>query len=304
MSKRLKKLLVSKILFMKKIFCFCLLAILSVKFLPAQPLTTGFDSLAISKTKKTKYRLAHPVLTSMQLKTKTPKRSSYTLNQAVGDGIGKLFTAILPGLTSSEEMNWELQHEIETNIDNLSWKLKMYCPGELEKTTERVRNSDGSKSVNVERQAILFWERGSSAILLEKEDTIGSFMVSVNPGDSLFRKTSDLFPVPSTAVSRESRWQQGPAPKDFVLAGMFRNEPLQIFFDARSLKAWIYRNQKLQAVFQSDVIETGKPSLRRTAPLHLLSRPGVSEKELTDCLLLAGLSQLVATSVNTEAWEK
>ena len=289
---------------MKQIFCFCLLTVLSLHSLSAQSPTMGFDSLAISRVKKTKYQLEHPVLTSMQLKTKSPKRSAYTLNEAIGDGIGKLFTAILPSLTSSEEMNWELQHDIETNIDSINWRLKMYCPGELEKTTERVRNSDGSKSVNVERMALLFWHRGSSAILLERGDTIGSFMVSINPNDSLFYRTRHLFATPATAVMRERRWQADPALKDFVLAGKFRDDQLQIFFDAAVLKAWIYRNKTLQAVFQSDLIDLDKPSLRRTAPMYLLSRPGLKERELADCALLAGLSRLVATSVNTESWEK
>ena len=288
---------------MKQIFCFCLLTVLSLPSLSAQSPTAGFDSLAISKIKKTKYQLAHPVFTSMQLKTKGPKRSAYTFNEAVGDGIGKLFTAILPGLTSSEEMNWELQHDIEANIDSINWRLKMYCPGELEKTTERVRNSDGSKSVNVDAMAILSWQKGSRAILLEQGDTIGRFMVTVNPYDSLFYGTRDLY-SPASGVTRERRWQGETVLKDFALAGKFRDDELQIFFDARLLKAWIYRNKSLQAVFQSDVLDLDKPSLRRTPPIYLLCRPGLTQTELADCIQLAGLSRLVATSVNTDSWEK
>jgi hypothetical protein len=288
---------------MKQIFCFCFLT-LSCLHLWAQSPTAGFDSLAITKTKKTKYQVAHPLLTSMQLKTKTPKRSAYTLNDAVGDGIGKLFTSILPGVTSSEEMAWELQHDIETNIDSINWRLKIYCPGELEKTTERVRNSDGSKSVNTERMAILFWKKGSSGILLEKGDTIGRFKLTVDPNDSLFYRTRDLFSAPATAISIERRWQSEPILRDFVLAGKFRDDQLQIFFDARLLKAWIYRNNTLQAVFQSDFLDLDKPSLRRAAPIYLLCRPGLTETELADCIQLAGLSRLVASSVNTDSWEK
>ena len=174
-------------------FLFCFVTLVSLQPLAAQVAHDGFDSLVITKTKKAKYQMAGSVISSMELKWKNPKRSAYTPDEAVSDAARRLFTGIFGTDASSEEVTWELRHEIQTNAEDLDWNFTIYCAGALEKTSEKIRNSDGSKSVNTEKTGHLFWDRGASAVLLEKKDTIAAFVVSVNPADNLFPTAGEVF---------------------------------------------------------------------------------------------------------------
>ena len=253
--------------------------------------------------------MAHPAISNIELKWKSPKRSSYTPNEAAGDATRKLLTGIFrSGVNTSEDLTWELRQEIQTNAEELDWKLSIYCAGQLEKTSEKIKNRDGSKSVNTEKMAHLYWDRGASAILLDKNDTIGQFVVTVDRYDSMFRKVGELLPETALRKTKSRRWQPEPAGVDYVLTGNFRGQPLHIFFNATDLKAWIYTNEKLQGIFQSDIIYVDTPPLfgpkPEATPVYLLYPNATTTIELTDCIRLAALSRLVATSVAKNSWER
>ena len=61
--------------------------------------------------------------------------------QGAGDATRKLLIGIFrSGVNTSEDLTWELRQEIQTNEEELDWKLSIYCAGQLEKTSEKIKN--------------------------------------------------------------------------------------------------------------------------------------------------------------------
>lgn len=289
-------------------------ALLAATLLAAQPSTAGFDSIALQKPKEARprYELTHPSITELSIKTKGPRRSRYTVGQAAGDAARQIFAGVMGSFGSSQDVAWQLQGFIETNADSLNWQVDLFCPGELEKNSERVRNSDGSRSIQTEKTAVFHWDRGASGILLEKGDTIGRFIIRLHPQtDSLLAaKAEGLFEKedPSQGKPSRNRWMEAAMDElftDYALAGTLHGKTMMLFYNARAGKSWIYTGDNLAAFFQSDkdvkgVVNVGKKAVR-VRPYLLLS-PNVSVTETADYLRLALVSRYIADAVAPSAW--
>jgi hypothetical protein len=298
---------------MKYSSCFFVLYFIHL-ILFAQPSTENFDSLAIAKPKtaKTQYELLNDSLSAIQLKWKNPKRGPHTVGQMAGDASRNMLTSILGGtIATSQDMNWELTTELSTNNDNHNWKVVLFCSGELEKESHRVRNDDGSHSLEKQKTAHLFWEKGTSGVIVEKEDTIGRFEVYFLPleDSSLTGETLAIF------EERDLRpvdpWGFNFHGTHYTLKGIFRGEKMQVLFNGETNKGWIYLKGRLVSLFQTDneprgsgtTVIIGKKAKSkappRLAPYLLYDK----NNSVVDCLRLGMMSRMVEGSVSQNSWD-
>jgi hypothetical protein len=297
---------------MKSFFSFFVLFFICSELL-AQPSTQSFDSLPITKPKKgkTEYELANPTLNQISLKWKRPKRSPHTAGQMAGDASRNLITSILGGtISTSQDMAWQFATELNTNTNNLNWRVELFCSGELEKESHRVRNDDGSHSLEKQKTAHLFWEKGTSGLIIEKEDTVSRFILTiVSIYDSSL--SEDARPVFEERDSRPvDPWGSNFHGAHYILKGSFRGDEMQVLYNGSTNKGWIYLKGTLVSLFQSDneppgagsVVMIGKKyksASPRLAPYLLFDKTTV----LIDCLRLAMMSRLVEESVSHNSWD-
>ena len=297
---------------MKSSFSFFVLFFICSELL-AQLSTQSFDSLPITKPKKgkTEYELANPTLYQIGLKWKRPKRSPHTAGQMAGDASRNLFTSILGGtISTSQDMAWQLASELNTNTDSLNWRVELFCTGELEKESHRIRNDDGSHSLEKQKTAHLFWEKGTSGLIIEKEDTVSRFILTIISiyDSSLAEDTRPVF------EERDSRpvdpWGSNFHGANYILKGSFRGNEMQVLYNGATNKGWIFLEGRLVSLFQSDnqppgagsVVMIGKKyksASPRLAPYLLFDKTTA----LIDCLRLAMMSRLVEESVSHNSWD-
>jgi hypothetical protein len=287
----------------------CILLVLLAPLLHAQLSTAGFDSISIAKPRRGKasYEFAASAITPIDLKWKAPKRSPYTAGQAAGDATRKLFTRLLGGsVSNSESLQWLLKGEVNTGDENLSWKLDIYCNGELEKTSSRVRNSNGTKEVVTDSWATIFWEQGATIIIKEKGDTAGNFQLSLIPNryDSQDEKLNVIFSETTNRGRRSNATE--PAAINYKIGGQIHQSPVQIFYNGDAHKAWIFRNDSLQAVCQLDDEDEQAPMLGvkpDRQPLYMLVKKTASG-EYNNLVRLAFTSRLLQRLVSRRSWER
>lgn len=293
-------------------YSYCIFSCLVVAAcLQAQPSTQNFDSLAIAKPKqsKTQYQTSDPRFPAIDLKWKKPNRSPHTGGQMAGDASRNLLTSIFGGrLSTSQSVDWLLATELTTHTDSLNWQVHLFCPGELEKESHRIRNDDGSHSLEKQKTAHLSWEKGTVGLLLEQQDTIGSFAVALLDADSPL--TEAIRPIFDERDTRPSDpWAPNFHGAHYQLNGNFRGQELTLWYNGETNKGWIYLGGKLAALFQSDNEPYGyAPAVRLgkkyKAPPRLLPYL-LYDKDfpLADALRLGMMSRIVAYSVSRDNWD-
>jgi hypothetical protein len=291
---------------------FIAIAFAAISDLSAQYSTEGFDSLVLRKPKQAKahYEIGRTPIQEMDIKTKGIKRSPYKADQALGDVSRNIFTMLIGvHITSSQDVDYNLKAYIVTNDENLNWEVDLFCSGEMEKTSERVRNDDGSRSVNVRKKVTLFWEKGGTGIIRNKQDTIGRFVISIHPqDDSVFRnRMTGVVQTerPGKRLNNPFTFIYG---TDYALAGWFQQKDLLMYFNGYEKKAWIFLDGQLSGLFQCDldgnsvVINLGKKKAGRITP-YLLFKKNLPENEIADQVRLAALSRFVHNSVNIRLFD-
>ena len=276
--------------------------------LMAQPSTIGFDSIQFAKPKKSQalYIPDNTVLHEVKFKLLKLKRNPANVGQILG-GTGStlltLFTSI--GSEHSRKVNWIQTGGINTNDKGLDWEVQLYCQGEFEKTKERVKNEDGSFSISTDKNAKLFWEKGGSGIIIEKNDTIARFLLTLSPKtDSIYShhfKSLHLV-SDSSGKSVPFAYFTDARASDYALKGNFRSKDFEILFDSDNWKAWIYLENELTSMYQSDNDHNRKKTniVNSTIVPWLLYNKGVAV-DLPDLIRISILSRLVNDMVSTSS---
>ncbi|MDH5382059.1 MAG: hypothetical protein OEW75_14475, partial [Cyclobacteriaceae bacterium] len=113
------------------------------------------------------------------LDLKHSKFSSDQIKRNFGAGVVSLFVL---GWDNSHEVLWSLSKKMNikrTNNTSYTWKIVMICPGEIEIERNRVKNEDGSHSVEKNENAVLFWKQGVVGFVLEEKDTIATYSIQI-----------------------------------------------------------------------------------------------------------------------------
>ncbi len=270
----------------------------------------GYDSIAITKPKKGKllYEVNHPMFREISIKLSDPEVDK-TAKGSVGGYIGRNFMASLLGnWNSSQKTNLLLPAQLKTEPDGFGWNVNTYVDGKLERSTERIRNSDGSRSTQTTKTVYMNWDNGAWGNIIDKTDTIGAFILSVDPlRDSTltaaYNKIRDSLPETDARrnILKEIR---DLGSMDFGLFGNFKESSFIILFAWERNGGYIYVNGNLDAVVYVDNEQPGEIfiSKHKRFPPKLLVRKELTEGQRADMIRMALLCKLFAQATSRSSY--
>jgi hypothetical protein len=284
-----------------------LVCLVAVSFVSGQEVITDLDSIRVVKPKMRQsiYQFVDFGSKELQFENtgmefikdpKTPK-----LN-----GLGSTAFTSITGLNSSskKEGYWKVSGLIHCNDTLPGWHVTLYCDGYIEKERERVRNDDGSWSVETNEQKVCYWDQDPFGVILENIDTIGSFQINMKLTEDglLSRWQPFIFPTKSfsqTAGSKKSSWviTSFLMEKDFEIRGKFHEKDFVLIQTGFNHKVWIFIDESLAGMFQGDNDNPGVTKKHRNAPYMLINKeiPGCDRRNI---FRLAAMSRYINSYVS------
>jgi hypothetical protein len=225
-----------------------------------------------------------------------------TFLRDLGNGALTAITGI--GFSTTTEGNWKISGTIRCNDSLGDWNINMFCEGYIEKNRERVRDSDGSWSVETYESKVFYWDRDATGLIIENSDTIGYFLIIMNPReDSLMKPMADYI-LPDRTVVEDVRpkfrvmvsWKPAPG-NDYGIIGKFCGKDFYIIRNGTDRKAWISIDNVLVSKFQSDLDYPGLSKKYRIQP-YLLINTTIPGQDRRDLFRLAMLSRFLNYYLN------
>ncbi|MEN8187610.1 MAG: hypothetical protein ABFR05_10825 [Bacteroidota bacterium] len=297
--------------FVFKISYFLIIGVLFSFQLPAQSFINGYDSIPISKPKKSSYlyQFNHSAINEIQIKTKRTKRSKYPAGQVLGDiGRGTL-TMLFGGIMDVEDtdkVTWKFRGKLLCNDENFNWDINLFCDGESVKLSERTRNEDGTYSIQTHEDKYSNWENDATGIIIDKKDTISKFVIIMDPlNDSILKqRTTEIFSKSDQLYSDKNKslkeeWLQKQISEssiDYGIIGKFRGKDFAIIADGITRKSWIFKEGELQCMFQTDMDDLFISTEDKVKPYILLDSFIFNEKK-QDWFRLAILSKYLSITL-------
>jgi hypothetical protein len=218
-----------------------------------------------------------------------------TAMKDVGNGIMTMVTGI--GFSTTSDAGFMLSGAISCDDSLPDWDFALFCEGYVEKERERVRNEDGSLSVETNEINIYEWDRNATGIIIEDKDTLARFLIVMNPfEDPLVKKAaaeilSDQMPAnPGRMNGRAIAARNRSNGIDYAIRGKFSGYDFMIIHNGKENKVWIFFDSSLTGMFQTDqqnlmVISKKK----RIVPYLLISRE--TESDRRDIIRMAFLGK-------------
>lgn len=197
------------------------------------------------------------------------------------NGFGSAVFTSLTGLRSSsgKEGYWNISGVILCNDTLPDWYVTINCEGYLEKERQRVRNDDGSWSIETNKTNVYFWDKDPKGIVKESADTICFFRIKQNvPKDALFSGWNALFFQEPAADNKEAskrnfRSMAGLyAGQNYEISGKFRDQEFVIIQTSSNRKVWIFLNGSLVCMFQGDLDYAGMTKKYRNLPYLMINK--------------------------------
>lgn len=288
-----------------KIFIICLAVFFKVSVLTGQINTSGLDSIPIIKPKKNQnlflFTGNRPEKISFYLKQ--PAIFKYKEKKTLGDiGGGLLTLATGLGSSSSKEVIWRVDANIEANDSLPEWNISLYCEGDFEKSRERVRDEDGSFSIETQELKHLYWEKDATGSIMAGADTAGIFLIIMDPRvDSLLMPWSgDIYSAHEAQATTGSgtiwNWQSEVRDIDFGIIGTLHGKNFALISNGSEFKTWIYIHNEFRAIFCTDKDDNFIRKKERVMP-YLLIGKDVPENEMRELYRLAIMSRLLGKAL-------
>jgi hypothetical protein len=292
-----------KITFKRIILLFSSIVIVSQ--INGQSETGGLDSVPISKPKagKALYKFMEDKVTEIELHKKNDKVMEYESNPALRDLGNRTLTSLTGlGFNSKTDVNWKISGSVQCNGTPDEWTFDLFCKGFLQKERERVTNYDGSRSVETNEIHGFNWEKDSRGVILENNDTIGFFLIVMNPReDSLLKASSDyILPQHFHDADTKLKFSTSFSPsidRDYGISGKFRGRDFFIISNGTDHKAWISLDNILRCKFYSGLNFPGISKKFRTMP-YLLINNNIADKDRLDLYKLSILSCFLNNYLN------
>jgi hypothetical protein len=261
---------------------FLLAFLMALSIVSGQEVTTDLDSVRVNKPKMRQsiYQFIDFGSKEIQIEdTKTVLIKDPETSKLNGLG-SNVFTS-LTGLNSSskKEGYWIVTGLIHCNDTLPDWNVTLYCEGYIEKEREKVRNDDGSWSIETNEQKVFYWDKDPYAVILENLDTLGSFQINMKltEDDLLSRWHPFIFPTKSfsqTAGTKKSSWviTSFITEKDFEIRGKFHEKDFVMIQTGFNHKVWIFIDGALAGMFQADNDNPGVTKKHRNAPYMLINK--------------------------------
>jgi hypothetical protein len=277
----------------------------------AQSGMEGYDSVVVRKpsTAKLRYEVDQQMFQEISIKPGKPEPDKRATG-GVGGFLGRnAMASLLGNWGSSRETNIRIPSQIRTEPEGYGWNIDTYVDGAMERNTERVRNSDGSRSTQTTKTLHVNWWKGAWGNIIDSQDTIGAFALSLNPGrDSILREAYSKIrdSLPDIDVRRSFFSSYNLSDRDYGLFGNFKESPFYILYFREERLGYIYMNGKLDALVVTDNDQPGVINLtskkKRTQP-KLLVRAGLTENQRADMIRMALLCRAFAQSTAVDQYE-
>ena len=263
------------------------------------------DTVSILKDKRTRpiYKFNDSGILELQYSFSDPKY------QSSGMGLGNAgngFLTILTGINfaTSKDLTYKIDGSIKCKDILPEWKINLFCEGHFEKNRERVKNDDGSWSVVSETVGSLYWDRDARGIILENKDTIGSFLIIMNPWTHPSLKPWSVSissePEPQIKTASNNKWYKkyiSVADISYGIIGILRTHEFAIISNGTSRKNWFYTDKILSSIFYPDMDDTMISNKDRVQP-YLLINKEIPQSERGDYFRLAMLSRLLSQTLD------
>ena len=267
----------------------------------------GLDSVPMFKTKVNRsiYRFEEYGVKEIQILDNHIELVRYKPNAFIRDiGNGALTAITGFGFGSTTDGNWKISGTIQCNDTLSDWIINMFCEGYLQKDRERVKDDDGSWTVETNETNVYYWEKNASGLIIESQDTIGYFLIIMNPREDTLLKTWSDYILPEKVVNDNAKskskvvvsWKPVPG-NDYGIVGKFRNKDFFIIRNGTDRKAWISMDNILRCKFQSDLDYPGLSKKYRIMP-YLLININIPGQDRRDLFRLAILSCFLNNYLN------
>ena len=267
----------------------------------------GLDSIPMFKPKvnRSLYRFEENGVKEIQIMDYNNELVRYKPNVFIRDiGNGALTALTGFGFGSTTEGNWKISGTIQCNDTLSDWIINMFCEGYLQKDRERVKNDDGSWTVETNETNVYYWEKNASGLIMESRDTIGYFLIIMNPREDTLIKAWSEYILPEKVANDNVKskikvtvsWKPVPG-NDYGIVGKFRNKDFFIIRNGSDRKAWISMDKILRCKFQSDLDYPGLSKKYRIMP-YLLINNNISGQDRRDLFRLAILSCFLNNYLN------
>jgi len=212
------------------------------KFIKAQEIVHAFDTIHLFHHDfySNDYSLKDTLIHTISIQTTAATQMNdvhFKLGGSILGGLATIATGI--GFGSAKEVDWYLASAIRTSNPRLDWTFDVYCPGYVEKERTRVKNDDGSFSVETNYVDKFLWHERAICFIIEAGDSIGWHYVYRFPRtDSAAQKWSHMVykgnPVPQAVNYRE-----------FALIGEFTGKESGILFNSEDNRIYIFNGSEL-----------------------------------------------------------
>ena len=289
-----------------KIYLAVLLSFLTIS-LSGQKILPEFDSLPMQNRQFNKdvYTFNHETLKEVSVSSKTPKsvlpqQKNFWGNLARGSLT--LFSGIIT--EAIDESLWMTENELSANDKNYNWKVELFFPGTYVKSRERVRNDDGSWSVDTEKGLYVDWNNGAYGLIIEKGDTIGGFSLDTNPGSD--RESQRWLTMVNSDGKRVhtiiKKYEPLKMNHDFVVRGIIREKNFLLVTSGSHYRSIVLIENMPVAVFQNSPNFIIIRKKDRIYP-YLLSNIELNDFEMIDLIRLVMFNCLIANSTRVEVYD-
>jgi hypothetical protein len=278
------------------VFLFCLISgslVDSTGF--AQIIPVRGDSIALTKPKPLKnlYTIETTDLQEFEVTFKKPKpatspQASITRNLA--GGAITLFSGLSTGVT--ETSMWLLNGELLVSNPPRAWHIPLFFQGTYIKERKRVKNEDGSTSVDVRKGLEIDWNQESYGFIFENQDTVGFFTMITNIQERPEHKWLRQLSEEGSAITRSLKGFTSGDGYSFVIKIAFRNQLFTLVTDGSYFRTAILLNDIPVAVFQSNPTYLTLNKQSRLNP-YIIFTDKLENQTKTDLLSLAMMNILM-----------
>jgi hypothetical protein len=262
----------------------------------AQILMTDYDSVFIKKPEEGKlfYRVNHADFQELSIKQlKTVREGNYQSPDQQDEMMGIIGSGPKPNIV--------LPSLINTNTAGLNWHVDVYVKGTT--NNRKIKTPEGIMT-EVPKLYEPYWETRFWGVIRNGNDTVATFgKVYESQKDSLFRDvylaTRSLHP-PVDPKRKKYDYDRGLVYGNYGIFGDFKGSKWQTIFYERNRTAYIFIDDKLEAIYQLDfdvpntkVIDLLGSPFKRVQPV-LMIRRGRNQSQQADLIRLAAFSMLMA----------
>jgi len=270
------------------LLAFCLFMLLiQGSLIRAQNTDVAFDTIILLQTDyyRDDFSLADTLINTISIQKTAAVQMNDVKFKPGGNilgGIATLATGI--GFGSTKDVDWYLASAIRTSNPELDWLLEVYCPGYVEKERTRVKNSDGSYSVETNYVNRFSWDKGAIGFIIEKGDIIGWHYVY------RFPRTDTAAQRWSQIVYKGNQEHAAMNYREFALIGQFTGKESGILFNSADNRIYIFNGNDLSGLYQCQKPPEFKLSKKKRKPFaqpYLLVNHSLTAWERIDILRLA-----------------